>query len=89
MKDTGVGLTPAQIEVLGEPFKQSVDALRRGQEGLGIGWSFVRYVAEVHNGWTHVESPGLNQGSTFSLGLPVIAGERTADAASEAEDSVD
>jgi signal transduction histidine kinase len=72
--DTGVGLTPERLELLGQPFEQDADALRRGQEGLGVGWAFVRYVAEVHGGWTRVESPGPDQGSTFSLGLPLVAG---------------
>lgn len=69
--DTGVGLTPERLAVLGQPFEQSADALRRGREGLGIGWTFVCYVAEVHSGWTRVESPGPGKGSIFSLGLPV------------------
>jgi signal transduction histidine kinase len=69
--DTGIGLTPEQLAMLGEPFEQSADALRRGREGLGIGWAFVCYVAEVHGGWTHAESPGPGQGSTFSLVLPL------------------
>jgi len=69
VSDTGVGLTPERLELLGQPFEQSADALRRGQEGLGVGWAFVRYVAEVHGGWTRVESPGPGQGSTFSLAL--------------------
>jgi signal transduction histidine kinase len=69
--DTGVGLTPEQLTVLGEPFAQDADALRRGQEGLGVGWAFACYVAETHGGWTHVESPGPGQGSTFSLILPL------------------
>jgi signal transduction histidine kinase len=72
--DTGVGLTPERLELLGQPFEQDADALRRGQEGLGVGWAFVRYVAEVHGGWTRVESPGPDEGSTFSLGLPLVAG---------------
>lgn len=74
--DTGVGMTPEQLERLGEPFEQSADALRRGKEGLGIGWTFVRYVAEMHGGETSVNSPGPGQGSTFTLALPMTAGER-------------
>ena len=70
--DTGVGLTPERMALLGQPFEQSADALRRGQEGLGVGWAFVRYVAEAHGGWTHVASPGPGQGSTFSLVMPVV-----------------
>ena len=72
--DTGVGLTPELLKVLGQLFEQGVDALRRGQEGLGIGWSFVRYVAEVHGGQTHAKSPGPGQGSTFSLAVSMAAG---------------
>jgi len=72
--DTGVGLTPERLALLGEPFEQHADSLRRGREGLGVGWAFVRYVAEVHGGWVHVESAGPNQGSMFSLALPVVAG---------------
>jgi signal transduction histidine kinase len=67
--DTGIGLSTERLEKLGLPFEQGADTLRRGQEGLGIGWAFVCYVAEVHNGWTHVESPGTGKGSTFSLAL--------------------
>ncbi len=71
VEDTGVGLTPNQLVLLGQPFEQSADALRRGQEGLGIGWTFVSYVAEVHGGRTHVKSAGPGRGSTFHLALPV------------------
>jgi signal transduction histidine kinase len=75
--DTGVGLTPQRLAILGQPFEQDADAVRRGQEGLGVGWAFVRYVAQVHGGWTHVESPGSDQGSTFSLVLPPAAAPET------------
>ncbi len=69
--DTGVGLTPEQMVLLGQPFEQSADSLRRGQEGLGLGWTFVCYVAEVHGGRTSVKSLGLGRGSTFRLTLPL------------------
>jgi signal transduction histidine kinase len=71
VRDTGIGLSQERLATLGLPFEQGADTLRRGQEGLGIGWAFVCYVAEVHDGWTHVESPGTGEGSTFSLALPV------------------
>lgn len=70
LADTGVGLSEERLEMLGHPFEQSADALRRGQEGLGIGWAFVCYVAEVHNGQTDVQSDGIGCGSTFTLALP-------------------
>jgi len=83
--DTGVGLTSERLALLGQPFEQSADALRRGQEGLGVGWAFVRYVAEVHGGWTRVESLGPGQGSTFSLAMPTAAEGQELGAAREAD----
>ena len=71
--DTGVGLTPDRLVLLGQPFEQHADALRRGREGLGVGWAFVGFVAHVHYGRSHVESPGPDQGSTFTLSLPLVA----------------
>jgi signal transduction histidine kinase len=76
--DTGIGLTPDRLALLGQPFEQSADTLRRGREGLGVGWAFVSYVAEVHNGRTHVKSPGPGQGSTFALALPLVPEEQQA-----------
>lgn len=77
VKDTGVGLTPNRRVLLGQPFEQHADTLRRGREGLGVGWAFVGYVAQVHCGRTHVASPGPGQGSTFALTLPLVAEEET------------
>ncbi len=74
VSDTGIGLSEERLATLGLPFEQDANTLRRGQEGLGIGWAFVCYVAEVHSGWTHVESPGIGKGSTFSLALPANLG---------------
>jgi len=68
--DTGVGMAAERLALLGQPFEQSADALRRGREGLGVGWTFVRYVAEAHGGWTCAASPGPALGSTFSLTVP-------------------
>lgn len=74
--DTGVGLSTKQLGVLGQPFEQSVDALRRGRDGLGIGWTLVRYVADVHGGRTFVERHGPNRGTTFGLALPMAVPRR-------------
>ena len=71
--DTGIGLTPNRLKLLGQPFEQRADSVRRGREGLGVGWAYVGYVAQVHCGQTHVASPGLDRGSTFALSLPIVA----------------
>lgn len=79
VSDTGIGLTPDRLVLLGQPFEQRADTLRRGREGLGVGWAFVGYVAKVHCGRTHVKSPGPGKGSTFSLALPIVADVADAD----------
>jgi len=68
--DTGVGLTPERLELLDQPFEQLADAQCRERQGLGVGWAFVRYVAEAHGGSTRVSSPGPGEGSTFALAVP-------------------
>jgi signal transduction histidine kinase len=71
-RDTGIGLTRDRLKLLGQPFEQHADTLRRGREGLGVGWAFVGYVAHVHYGRTHVSSPGPDKGSTFGITLPIV-----------------
>jgi signal transduction histidine kinase len=73
VSDTGVALTSQRLASLRRPFHQSADALRQGEEGLGIGWALVCYVAEAHGGWTDVKSAGKGEGSTFSLALPAAS----------------
>jgi DNA-binding response OmpR family regulator len=70
VSDNGIGLTKERLDTLGQPFSYVTQALQRGQEGLGVGWAFAVYVAEVHNGWTHVESSGPDKGSVFRLAVP-------------------
>jgi signal transduction histidine kinase len=83
--DTGVGLTPERLALLGQPFELSADAVRRRRRGMGVGWAFVRYVAEMHGGWTRVASPGPGEGSTFSLTVPAAAEAQEPAPAREAE----
>ena len=69
--DTGVGLTQERLALLGQPFEQRADDQRSERRGLGVGWAFVRYVAEAHGGRARAESPGPGSGSTFSLSVPI------------------
>ena len=71
--DNGIGLTENRLALLGQPFEQRADSVRRGREGLGVGWTYVGYVAQVHCGQTHIASPGPDQGSTFAISLPIVA----------------
>ncbi len=66
--DTGVGMTPAHLENLFEPFNR-LGQRRSGIEGTGIGLAITRALVTLMHGRIEVRStPGL--GSTFSVTLP-------------------
>lgn len=70
VSDTGVGLSPADIERVGRPYEQAGDDGQRKQ-GTGLGLSLVRSMAELHGGRMTIES-SLGEGSVFTLRLPIV-----------------
>lgn len=68
--DTGVGLSPADLERIGRPYEQAGGADQRRQ-GTGLGLSLVRSMAELHGGTLSIESR-LGEGSDFTLRLPIV-----------------
>ncbi|WP_169719079.1 sensor histidine kinase [Brevundimonas aveniformis] len=70
VSDTGVGLSPADIERIGRPYEQAGATEQRAQ-GTGLGLSLVRSMAELHGGVLTIEST-LGEGSDFTLRLPII-----------------
>ena len=77
--DTGMGLDGAQLERLFNPFDR-LGAQRGTVPGTGLGLALSRQLAQAMSGEIRVQSrPGL--GSTFTLVLPVAAGEIAANAA--------
>ncbi|HEX7708854.1 MAG TPA: PAS domain S-box protein [Thermoanaerobaculia bacterium] len=71
IRDTGEGIDPAFLPHVFEAFRQEEGTLTRTHGGLGLGLSIVRYLVEAHGGSVRAESPGRNQGSTFTISLPV------------------
>ena len=69
--DRGVGLAAEDLERVFDPFYQVEDHMTRRHEGLGLGLSIVRGIAEAHGGRAWAESPGPGQGTTFTLAIPV------------------
>ena len=68
--DTGIGLTPQQIETLFEPFTQADATTTRKYGGTGLGLSISRRLARVLGGELTVQStPG--KGSTFTFWIPL------------------
>lgn len=69
VSDTGIGIDPAQIEHLFQPFKQLDSRLNRQFEGTGLGLALTRKLAQLHGGDITVQSI-LGKGSQFTLLLP-------------------
>jgi len=68
--DSGRGIDPALLPYVFEPFRQAEGASRRTHTGLGLGLAIVRHLVELHGGHADASSPGLGQGSTFTVWLP-------------------
>ncbi|UUX94739.1 ATP-binding protein [Aquabacterium sp. J223] len=77
--DDGLGLPPAGLGRLFQPFTQLDHTVGRGKGGLGIGLSLVRSLVELHGGRVGAASPGVGQGSTFTVRLPLLAEAAAAD----------
>jgi len=75
VKDSGVGIPPAQIENIFEMFEQVDKTLERSQEGLGIGLTLSKHLVELHGGSIAAQSEGPGHGSRFTVRLPVVEGE--------------
>lgn len=71
IRDRGIGLAAEDLERVFDPFYQVEDHMTRRHEGLGLGLSIVRGIAEAHGGRAWAESPGPGQGTTFTLAIPL------------------
>lgn len=71
VRDTGVGILTHLIPDLFEPFYQVERSLDRTKGGLGLGLTVVRALAEMHGGAVSAHSEGPDQGSEFTVRLPL------------------
>ena len=66
IKDTGIGMTPEQIDIIYDPFIQAESGNTRKYGGTGLGLTITKNIIEMMGGTISVESnPGI--GSTFSF----------------------
>ena len=70
--DTGIGIDPAIQDRIFEPFHQGDAGVRRRPNGLRLGLSISRSIAEAHGGRLSLEHPGPGKGSTFRLELCTV-----------------
>lgn len=73
VSDNGIGIAPEMQPRIFDIFSQANSALQRSQGGLGIGLSLVKGLVELHGASIDVSSPGVNQGSRFSVRLPLMS----------------
>ena len=76
ISDTGIGIAENDLAKVFDKFYRADDERLRNITGSGLGLALAREVVRLHGGDITVEST-LNQGSTFTLRLPLPA---TADA---------
>jgi CheY-like chemotaxis protein len=68
--DTGVGMDPALIGRLFQPFVQAGAAVDPSRSGLGLGLALAKGLVELHGGTIAARSAGSGLGSTFVVALP-------------------
>ncbi len=72
ISDTGVGIAPADLKRLGQPFEQVDGEHVRSQEGTGLGLALVKALAALHGGEFSIQST-LGEGTTVGVKLPHAA----------------
>jgi len=73
VRDTGAGISAVLLPRIFNLFEQAERPLDRGDGGLGIGLTLVRKLTELHGGNVTATSPGVGQGSCFTVRLPAMA----------------
>ncbi|MBD2110075.1 response regulator [Nodosilinea sp. FACHB-13] len=72
VSDTGKGITPEFLPYVFEHFRQEDGATTRKFGGLGLGLAIAKQIVTLHGGKIWVESPGEDQGATFTVELPCL-----------------
>jgi len=73
IRDTGVGIEPALLPHVFEPFVQAAGSLERSQGGLGLGLALVKGIVELHRGSVRAESAGPGAGTEIVARLPIVS----------------
>lgn len=77
VKDTGIGMTEEQLQVLFTPFAQADSSINRRFGGTGLGMSIVKSLVDMMGGEIEVDSV-YGVGTTFVVKLPLTIDEAKA-----------
>lgn len=72
VKDNGVGIAPAILPRIFDLFTQGYPTKPARRGGLGIGLTLVKRLVEMHGGAITAESSGPDEGSMFTVRLPIV-----------------
>ena len=90
VRDRGQGISPEFMPHVFEPFTQENHSKPRTNNGLGVGLTIARRLAQMHGGDITAFSGGRNEGAEFVLSLPLCnAHGSSADHDDQAKESAD
>jgi PAS domain S-box-containing protein len=70
--DTGQGIRADFLPFVFERFRQADSTSTRQHGGLGLGLAIARHLIEIHGGSIEARSNGNDEGSTFTVRLPMV-----------------
>jgi PAS domain S-box-containing protein len=84
ISDNGRGISPSELPYVFDGLARTRPRSAPPLAGLGLGLSIVKRLVSMHGGTVSAKSPGVGQGSSFSVRLPLnptpeLAEQKTAD----------
>lgn len=71
VQDSGEGIEHEHLAFVFDRFYRTDSSRSRERGGSGLGLAIVKAIVEAHDGQVSVASPGIGEGSTFTVRLPL------------------
>ena len=78
IEDTGVGISPENLELIIRPFEQVNSPIRNGMKGSGLGLAIAQSFIRLHGGLLKIES-AVGNGTRVMVRLPLSAASAAAE----------